>query len=123
MSEGKRMAYKAAKEISEKWLGILSPSCERVEVAGSLRRGSETVGDIEFVAIPKIEPFYDFFGELITSKSRNRLLEAVDEFAAYSDINNSQRRREIQTTSITGRNQPGTLHGCSAISVGRSVYD
>lgn len=33
----------------------LKDSCERLEIAGSLRRGLPYVGDIELVAIPKIE--------------------------------------------------------------------
>lgn len=34
----------------------LSPHCERVEIAGSLRRGAEFVKDIELVVVPKWEP-------------------------------------------------------------------
>lgn len=40
---------------------ILSPFCERIEIVGSLRRrlatnSTEPIGDIEFLAIPKIVP-------------------------------------------------------------------
>lgn len=34
----------------------LRPTCERIEVAGSLRRGKSMVGDIEIVAIPRVIP-------------------------------------------------------------------
>ena len=34
----------------------LSPACERIEIAGSIRRETYTVGDIEIVAIPKLIP-------------------------------------------------------------------
>jgi len=42
-------AYKIALEVVEQ----LKPYCERIEIAGSLRRKKADVGDIEIVAIPK----------------------------------------------------------------------
>lgn len=42
-------AYKIALEVLEK----LKPHCERIEIAGSIRRKKAEVGDIEIVAIPK----------------------------------------------------------------------
>jgi DNA polymerase/3'-5' exonuclease PolX len=36
---------------------LLQPCCERVEIAGSLRRLRAEVNDIEFVAQPKMQPF------------------------------------------------------------------
>lgn len=42
-------------------LQALTPLCERIEIAGSLRRGKEMVGDIEVVAIPT--PQRNLFGE------------------------------------------------------------
>lgn len=42
--------------LAEKIKDALSPACERIEVAGSIRRRKATVGDIEIVAIPKLIP-------------------------------------------------------------------
>ncbi len=42
-----------AQEIAEKLKAELEPHCERIEIAGSIRREKETIGDIEIVAIPK----------------------------------------------------------------------
>jgi DNA polymerase (family 10) len=42
-------AYKIALEVVEQ----LKPHCERIEIAGSVRRKKAEVGDIEIVAIPK----------------------------------------------------------------------
>jgi DNA polymerase/3'-5' exonuclease PolX len=54
MSSGDRWPLAQA----EAWaIGIarqLSGSCERITIAGSLRRRSETVGDVEIVLLPKI---------------------------------------------------------------------
>lgn len=52
------MALAAAYELKN----ALSPFCERIEIAGSLRRGKPEVGDIELVFIPKMDDRQiDFF--------------------------------------------------------------
>lgn len=47
------MPYKEAKEIADKILLLLSPHCYRIEIAGSIRREKNIVGDVEIVCIPK----------------------------------------------------------------------
>ena len=47
------MKYEQALEIAEKVKALLSPHCERIEIAGSIRRKKPDVKDIEIVAIPK----------------------------------------------------------------------
>jgi DNA polymerase/3'-5' exonuclease PolX len=47
------MEYKIALEIAEKVKQLLEPHCERIEIAGSIRRKKPMVKDIEIVAIPK----------------------------------------------------------------------
>ncbi len=47
------MEYKKALEIAEKVKQELKPHCERIEIAGSIRRKKPEVKDIEIVAIPK----------------------------------------------------------------------
>jgi hypothetical protein len=42
-------------EVAQKVVAAFAPYCERIEVAGSLRRGKAEVGDIEIVAIPRME--------------------------------------------------------------------
>jgi DNA polymerase/3'-5' exonuclease PolX len=42
-----------AKEIADKYKSILSPFCERIEIAGSIRRERPKVNDIEIVCIPR----------------------------------------------------------------------
>lgn len=42
----------------------LAPACERIEIAGSIRREKPLVGDIEIVAIPRVETMgADLLGE------------------------------------------------------------
>lgn len=47
------MNYEEALKIAEKIKAQLAPHCERIEIAGSIRRKKPEVGDIEIVAIPK----------------------------------------------------------------------
>ena len=47
------MEYEVAIEIAEKVKALLLPHCERIEIAGSVRRKKPNVKDIEIVAIPK----------------------------------------------------------------------
>ncbi|RLC82109.1 MAG: hypothetical protein DRI81_00600 [Chloroflexi bacterium] len=54
------MKYTAAKGIADGLLQDLAPYCERVEIAGSIRRGKAEVGDIEIVAEPVLS--LDLFG-------------------------------------------------------------
>lgn len=44
-----------ATEIAEKTLAQLSPYCERIELAGSIRRKKSEVKDIEIVLIPRVK--------------------------------------------------------------------
>jgi len=53
MSKATRRPYAEALAIAQRWEKILAPYCERIQLAGSLRRQAEDVGDVEFVVIPK----------------------------------------------------------------------
>lgn len=52
-----------AQEIAEQLAAELRPACERIEIAGSIRRRRPDVGDIELVYIPRVGPgpTRDFF--------------------------------------------------------------
>lgn len=64
MSEKVRYEHAKALWIAEELKAAISPACERVEIAGSLRRMKPNVGDIELVYIPKFgEVTVDLFSE------------------------------------------------------------
>jgi DNA polymerase/3'-5' exonuclease PolX len=56
-----------ARNIASEWVRLLGPYCERIEIAGGIRRGKEEVHDAEIVAIPKLGK--DMFGEEVPGKS------------------------------------------------------
>src|SRR3990172_8017793 len=56
------MEFMQAREIAERLAAELSPGCERIAVAGSVRRGKPDVKDLEIVAVPKIVIVADLFG-------------------------------------------------------------
>lgn len=49
------MAERAADRLRD----LLNPVCDRVVVAGSVRRGCEVVNDLEVCVVPKVEPMQD----------------------------------------------------------------
>lgn len=53
MSTGPRLPLAEAQHIAGQIVGQLDPACERLAIAGSIRRGRPDVGDIELVAIPR----------------------------------------------------------------------
>jgi len=49
----RKLKHEAAAVLAAKIIAALEPACERIEVAGSLRRGVAVGGDIELLTIPK----------------------------------------------------------------------
>ena len=43
-----------ARAIAEELKGLLEPGCQRIEIAGSIRRQKPDVGDVELLCIPKL---------------------------------------------------------------------
>ena len=72
------MSYDSARDLAEQLRAELLPGCDRLEVAGSIRRGKPEPRDIELVAIPTIQMgtnYNDMFGGDV---EENLLLEALD---------------------------------------------
>jgi len=62
MSTGNRFPLADARALAEQIVFDLQPYCQKIEIAGSIRRESETVGDIEIVAQPILTERTDMFG-------------------------------------------------------------
>lgn len=69
------MILKQAKNIADEMIERLRPTCERIEIAGSVRREKTEPNDIEIVAIPILKAPRPEFGEReIFKTSLDRLL-------------------------------------------------
>lgn len=64
-----RIPRAEAQTIADRLIDRIQDCCEQIVIAGSLRRGLPTVGDIEIVAVPKIQPMLerDMFGEVVAT--------------------------------------------------------
>lgn len=65
MSTSERWDASKVRPVAEKLVEYVTAACERVEIAGSLRRGKKMVGDIELVLIEKtvLRPGSGLFSE------------------------------------------------------------
>jgi len=63
------MKLQEAKKVATNIGNLIFPYCSRLEIAGSIIRGKDDVGDIEMVARPKMKPVYDLFGEKVGEHS------------------------------------------------------
>ncbi len=63
------MKLQDARVVAKAIIDSIGPYCERVVIAGSIRRECETVGDIELVAIPKVDVTYNLWGEKVGERS------------------------------------------------------
>jgi DNA polymerase/3'-5' exonuclease PolX len=59
------MKYLQALKIANDIVEQLSPNCDRIEIAGSIRRKKTDVKDIEIVCIPKKVVQKDLFGNIV----------------------------------------------------------
>lgn len=63
VSSGKKVPLEVGQLVADAFIHHMTPHAERIEVAGSIRRRKEMVGDIEIVMIPKLSRAIDMFGE------------------------------------------------------------
>ncbi len=75
MSTGTRVALADAAVVAGDLAALLGPACHRLVVAGSIRRGRPDVGDIELVAVPRIETEPD---GMFSVRATNRLTGQID---------------------------------------------
>ena len=62
-----RYGLASAKEVTDQLVRLLAPHCERIAVAGSIRRKRPDVKDIELLCASKVTSTADLFGRAVTS--------------------------------------------------------
>jgi len=85
MSVGTPYALDVAEPIALELVAQLVDVCERIDVAGSIRRRRATVRDIDLVAVPKMMTMLDMFGEM-TSTGIDLLGMRLDELCGQQII-------------------------------------
>lgn len=86
------LPYTTAKALADDLVKQLAPFCERIEIAGSIRRQKEVIGDIELVAIPRTETMMgqlDLFGGQTSGMTVSRLDGALDQLVRQGAITNT----------------------------------
>jgi DNA polymerase/3'-5' exonuclease PolX len=90
--------YAEAKRVADELLAKLAPACERIEIAGGVRRHKAECHDIELVAIPKMEPMLDIFGQ--EAGQHNLLNERIGELRLVCDKNGDRYKKIIYTDEL-----------------------
>jgi len=86
-----RMPYMEAMAYATTMVYYLSPLCSRIEIAGSLRRKKETIGDIEIVLI--LKPEFDMFGAPVES-SDSGIVDSLTEHG-FKFIKNGKKYKQV----------------------------
>lgn len=100
-------------DIAQRWAAAvvaeLAERCERIEIAGSIRRGCQVCGDIDIVCIPKTKTDTDLLGA-VTGESNRVVAWAMD----YVDRSGSKVPRPGEETA---RIVAGGKAGCKQLIV------
>lgn len=81
MSSGDRVPLDEAREIAQRLRIELFPTCHRIEIAGSIRRERDDIGDIDLVCEPIMADILDLF-EGATGERRDFLHERCNDMLA-----------------------------------------
>jgi len=92
-------------------LESLKPFCERIEIAGSLRRCKDQVGDIELLLIPKLESRQV---DMFTSEPMDLAHEKLGLMLAHGEL---QKRPSVTGAFTWGPKNKLAIHTASGIPV------
>ena len=97
-----RVRAEEARQVAETLKWLLEPACERIEIAGSLRRQWPDVGDIELLVIPRRQGQVSFLDKAVKRLVFHEVLEY---------------RRNKRGSLMYGPKNKFLLHVASAIAV------
>lgn len=100
-----------AQSVAEELKAGLAPVCERIEIAGSIRRRKPIVGDIELLFIPKLEERpMDLFSKMIVDRADEQLERWLREYKIVQ-------RLSIVGSPAWGKVNKLAIHTASGIPV------
>lgn len=97
MSEAIKRPYNQMRAIAAGLVERLRPACQRIEIAGSIRREKELIGDIEIVAIST--PLTDLFGE---PTGRSQVDDLLSAWPISIKKNGQKYKQFIYTGKVSG---------------------
>jgi len=104
--------YEVAMKVAEEIVGWLKPYCERIQIAGSLRRKKAEVGDIELLCIPvPISPTSLWLGDPPYDNLDYKIREMI------KDVWLLDYRLNVKGSRIYGRQNKLLVHCASGIPV------
>ena len=104
--------YHVAKGIADGLLEMLRPLCDRIEIAGSIRRGKRRVGDVELVYVPKTRPVLDLLGEVCAE--HNLVDECLSDLLASGRL---EKRLNVKGSTTWGSKNKLAVHNPSGLPV------
>lgn len=91
-----------AKQIATNIISVLRPACERIEIAGSIRRGKPQVKDIEIVCVPADTRAMAVFGKKRAFESMfEELVHDWALLAKWSVLKNGRRYKQFENPERT----------------------
>lgn len=108
-----RYTYAAALAVAEDLAGQLAPGCERIEIAGSIRRRRPDVGDVELLYIPRLREEPDP-ASLFDMREVN---EADELIAKLERLEVLRRRLSVTGVQAFGKLNKLMVHAPSGIPV------
>lgn len=114
MSSGPKWPAIDAMRVAEELIGELSPCCERICFAGSLRRKKQEIGDVEILYVPQIILCGDPEDLFSTPKQTNLADRTI---ARLENIGFLRRRKNIHGNENFGEKNKLMVHVASGIPV------
>ena len=93
------MKLDQALSIAVEMKDLLSPFCERIEIAGSIRRGKPEVHDIEIVALPKADTYFDLFGTPVLSYPIQNFIPTGEQVGIWRKIKGGEKFIQLSLTN------------------------
>jgi len=104
----RNLAIEAASDV----MSLLYPACDRIILAGSLRRGKPEVGDVEILYIPKLQvALADLFGKDVLESAAMAAIEKT----LYDGI--LQKRQNALGHEMWGARNKFAVHVASGVPV------